>query len=283
MPGLAYPFVFPGDAVTARDIDQHFWRLAGAAWIELRATSRSTHAYKLHHHPQLSVGLITQGQTCTECGGQEYVLDPGDMILIPAQQAHRCNPLAGLPRSYYMLYLDNDWCLTQLGSPSGMQLLCGQTVVRDAKLASLFMSVVSLIQEGKTGALFESARDLLLSLPGLRVISPEKTDYCDRLQTRLHAELQMSPSLDILAQDFSLRKETLIRHFRQSTGLTPGAWLNNARIEFAKAQLRTGSDIADAGYNSGFADQSHFHRTFVSFTASTPRQYARGRSISDNK
>ncbi|EMS4801339.1 AraC family transcriptional regulator, partial [Klebsiella pneumoniae] len=34
---------------------------------------------------------------------------------------------------------------------------------------------------------------------------------------------------------------------------------------------------------AGFADQSHFHKTFVSYTAATPRQYAQSRSISDNK
>jgi AraC-like DNA-binding protein len=49
-----------------------------------------------------------------------------------------------------------------------------------------------------------------------------------------------------------------------------------ARIEFAKTRLRAGDEIADVGYQAGFADQSHFHKTFVSYTAATPRQYALG-------
>ena len=56
-----------------------------------------------------------------------------------------------------------------------------------------------------------------------------------------------------------------------------------ARIEYAKTRLRAGDPIADVGYQAGFADQSHFHKTFVSYTAATPRQYAQSRSISDNK
>jgi len=36
------------------------------------------------------------------------------------------------------------------------------------------------------------------------------------------------------------------------------------------------------GYQAGFADQSHFHKIFVSSTAATPRQYAQRRSITDN-
>lgn len=102
-----------------------------------------------------------------------------------------------------------------------------------------------------------------------------------QVQQALLSDLAAPPSLDELAQRFSLRKETLIRTFRQDTGLTPGSFLNISRVEYASAAAR-GDDIADVGYQSGFADQSHFHKTFVNYTAATPRQYATGRSISDN-
>jgi len=95
-------------------------------------------------------------------------------------------------------------------------------------------------------------------------------------------DLTASPSLDKLAHDSALRKETVIRAVKQDTGLTPASLINMARIEYAKTRLRAGDPIADVGYQAGFADQSHFHKTFVSYTAATPRQYATGRSISDN-
>ncbi|EKA0923560.1 helix-turn-helix transcriptional regulator, partial [Salmonella enterica] len=100
---------------------------------------------------------------------------------------------------------------------------------------------------------------------------------------RLVSNLQEPPTLDTLAQEFALRKETLIRTFKQDTGLTPVSFTNMARIEYARHRLRAGDDIADVAYQTGFADQSHFHKTFVSYTAATPRQYAQNRSISDNK
>lgn len=103
-----------------------------------------------------------------------------------------------------------------------------------------------------------------------------------RLFSRLATNLQAPPTLDSLADEFALRKETLIRAFKQDTGLTPASFINIARIEFAKTRLRAGDNIADVGYQAGFADQSHFHKTFVSYTAATPRQYAQSRSITDN-
>ncbi len=93
------------------------------------------------------------------------------------------------------------------------------------------------------------------------------------MRQRLLSNLQTSPSLTTLAQELHLRRETLVRHFREDTGITPMAFLNNARIEYAKTLIKQGVPLADAGYQSGFSDQSHFHKIFVLHTAATPGQY----------
>lgn len=268
--------------MTTRNIEQGFWRSEQVPWIELRTTRQSTQAYKLHQHPQLSIGAIVEGETVTWCGGQEYHLQPGEMILIAPREAHSCNPVAGIPRSYHMLYLDERWCLEQLGWPVDAALGCAQTVVRDATTFAVFMRIIGMMQHNDMAQLPGAVRELLALMPGLKKHQRRCGEF-QEMQSALQADFITAPSLDTLANHYALRKETLIRQFKQATGLTPGAWLNNARIEFAKTRLREGGDITDVGYQSGFADQSHFHRTFVSFTASTPRQYARARSISDNK
>jgi AraC-like DNA-binding protein/quercetin dioxygenase-like cupin family protein len=243
-----------------RHVRQTFHRASG---LELRSTWQSTQAYKRHSHPQLSIGAIVEGQTCCVCHDREYILNPGDLIVIPACAPHSCNPVAGQPRSYHMLYID-----TEL--PLALQ------VNRSPDLFAHYLDVVETLSS--------AALDMLLSA------LPRSTDNADALrstsqqvQEAFLSDLAAPPSLDELAQRFSLRKETLIRTFKQDTGLTPGSFLNISRVEYAKARLRAGDDIADVGYQSGFADQSHFHKTFVSYTAATPRQYATGRSISDNK
>ena len=214
-----------------RHIRQTFNRAAG---LELRSTWQSTRAYKRHCHPQLSIGAIVEGQTCCVSHGNAYVLDPGDLIVIPALQ-----------------------------------------VIRDPTLFKHFLAVVGTMSSA-------SVETLLSALPRCagEMNAPRSTSQ--QVQQALLSDLAAPPSLDELAQRFSLRKETLIRTFRQDTGLTPGSFLNISRVEYAKARLRAGDNIADVGYQSGFADQSHFHKTFVNYTAATPRQYATGRSISDN-
>lgn len=242
-----------------RHILQTFHRASG---LELRSTRQSTQAYKRHCHPQLSIGAIVEGQTCCVCHDREYILHPGDLIVIPAYAPHSCNPIAGQARSYHMLYIDTD------------RLLALQ-VIRNATFFKHFLDIVETMSPASV--------DRLLSALPHRADNPDALrSTSQHIQQALLADLAAPPSLDELAQRFSLRKETLIRTFRQDTGLTPASFLNISRVEYAKARLRAGDDIADVSYQSGFADQSHFHKTFVRYSAATPRQYATGRSISDN-
>ena len=244
---------------TPRDIHQTFTRQPG---LERRSTWQSTQAYKRHSHPQLSIGAIVEGGTRCVCNGQEYLLSPGDLIVIPANAPHSCNPIQGKPRSYHMLYIDTP-------------LPLARQVIRNDALFRLYLNVVEQMSAGALTALLSA---LSLSAKGEETLRATS----QQLLQALLADPVSPPSLDEFAARFSLRKETLIRTFKQDTGLTPGSFLNNSRVELAKAHLRAGDEIADVAYQTGFADQSHFHKTFVSYTAATPRQYALGQSISDN-
>lgn len=245
-----------------RDIPQTFWRSPLLPWVELRSTWQSRQAYKTHSHAQLSIGAIVEGQTRCVCNGEIWLLSPGDLIVIPAHAPHSCNPVDGQPRSYHMLYIETDF----------------QPAPQIVRSESLFRHYLQAIEDLSPHVV----ETLLAALPAGSVQPVTLRPTSQQLQETFLENLVAPPSLDALAHRFSLRKETLIRTFKQDTGLTPVTFLNNARIEFAKACLRDGADIADVGYQSGFADQSHFHKTFVSYTAATPRQYATGRSISDN-
>lgn len=267
-----------------RDIPQSFWRDERLPWLELRSTWQSRQAYKRHYHPQLSIGAILEGETCCHSDGKQYRLQVGDLIVIPPEVPHSCNPVDGQYRSYHMLYLDADWCAAHLPElDASSPLSMPAPVIRNAFLFQQYLKLVALMQQRQTTEIVDAAHTLLNALPlrSAKPGSPRATSL--HLRERLQRNLLSPPSLDALAQEFGIRKETLIRTFKRDTGLTPGCYLNIARIIHARERLRAGEELADVGYQIGFADQSHFHRTFVTYTAATPRQYALGRSISDNK
>jgi AraC-like DNA-binding protein len=80
-------------------------------------------------------------------------------------------------------------------------------------------------------------------------------------------------SLDDLARVAGLSAYHLLRVFRSETGLPPHAFLEQVRVNRAREFLRAGSSIADATFNTGFSDQSHFSRHFKKMTGVTPGQY----------
>jgi AraC-like DNA-binding protein len=79
--------------------------------------------------------------------------------------------------------------------------------------------------------------------------------------------------LEDICEAAQLSASYLTRAFKQHYGMTPHAFLVNRRIQFARAQLRSGKLIADVALEAGFADQAHFQRAFKQHLAATPGQY----------
>lgn len=85
-----------------------------------------------------------------------------------------------------------------------------------------------------------------------------------------------------LAERLEVSQEYLTRCFCKYTGITPGKYLNQVRIENAKILLRQGQHsiqfVSDA---CGFANANYFARVFRKSVGVNPREYARaGREVS---
>ena len=269
-----------------RRIEQGYWRHIDLPQVELRSTHKSAQPYKMHSHNQFSIGAIEEGITQVSYMGQDQTARAGDLVLIEPRQMHSCNPHEGQLRSYHMLFLDTGWCLDRLSAiykHSVEYLHCDQFIVKDTSLFKTYLLLVRALLEER----LVEAEDLLerLTLTILsRYCAPrlgggEEHEVTRYVRHQLVADLALPPTLDALASELACRKETIVRLFKQDTGLPPMAFLNNTRIEKAKSLLRTGMGIADVAAEIGFVDQSHFHKAFVNYTASTPRQYQQAKSI----
>ena len=69
------------------------------------------------------------------------------------------------------------------------------------------------------------------------------------------------------------KRQTLLRAFTKSKGVTPYRYLENIRINEAKKLLVQGTVPADAAIQTGFSDQSHFTNYFSSFIGLAPGIY----------
>lgn len=79
---------------------------------------------------------------------------------------------------------------------------------------------------------------------------------------------------DVL-EDLKLNERTFQRIFKKFVGITPSQYRRICQFKHSFDQVRTGKfdKLTDVAYNTGFADQSHFIRSFKEFTEITPKDY----------
>jgi len=267
-------------------IKQAYWRHDNCPFLELRSVYDSSQPYKAHSHKQLSIGAIEKGVALTNFEGVDTVVREGDLVLIEPDKVHSCNPQPGHTRSYHMLYLDREWCCKRL---SGLfktpvkTIHCDQFVVKDRCLFGAYMKLIKYVADGNLTSISQHLEQLMDTIFSRYVTwnddALEDYEIVPYIKKMLAIDLASPPSLDDLANEIGFSKETLIRAFKRHTGLPPKAFLSNLRVEKAKALLKDGASVTDVVAETGFVDQSHFHRVFVSHTASTPRQYQRAQTI----
>jgi len=90
------------------------------------------------------------------------------------------------------------------------------------------------------------------------------------LRTRFHAPVAMGE----LAREVGVHPVHLARVFHVKFGRTMGDYVRELRVDFACRQMRaTALPLGTIAAASGFADQSHFCRTFKRVFGMTPTEY----------
>jgi len=84
-------------------------------------------------------------------------------------------------------------------------------------------------------------------------------------------------SLRDLQQQLQLSERSLERRFKQTVGISPKLYARICRFQAALQQLKSQQYtlLSDVAYDNGYADQSHFIRTFKEFAGFSPYQFQR--------
>ncbi|MSR15392.1 MAG: helix-turn-helix domain-containing protein [Gammaproteobacteria bacterium] len=113
-----------------------------------------------------------------------------------------------------------------------------------------------------------------------RFLDGDDLQHADELivevQLTMQRRLQEPLRMQALAREFDLSPRSLDRRFREATGSSPLAYLQQQRIKAAKALLEsTNLTLAEIAYRVGYLDQGHFARLFERTLLVAPRAYRR--------
>lgn len=226
-----------------------------------------------HSHKEISLGYIEKGETLIKIKGQEFLLIAGDIVLIPADTVHMCNPVNPKVYKYHMLYLDRSWIDCHFPSLiDGFETLAIPGKEKGERL------IETVLKCSKNPAVIESAFieffDSLLSNYCLdRSMSSPDEEILGGLHKKIVSMPEVSYHIDELASEVGMNKFSFIRMYARFYGLTPHADIINRRIQRAILLFESSMELAEIAVECGFADQSHFNKQFKLYSGLRPGEY----------
>jgi len=105
-----------------------------------------------------------------------------------------------------------------------------------------------------------------------------------RTLERIHDEFRSRLTVMELASEAGLNPTYYARVFRERTGVSVAEYIAELRIRWAAERiLRSKEPLGRIGVAAGFADQSHFNRTFKRVCGLTPGQFRSRGGIRPNR
>jgi AraC family transcriptional regulator len=212
----------------------------------------------------------------------------GVVTLIPAGSSSRWD-IAG-PVNVIQLYLPRA-TLERIGAEAdnlGSVNLVERTGHPDPTTSRLLMSAADVLEGNDVlDALFRQQLTDLLATRLLAAHTSMPTTYqktlgglsptaLRRAIDRLRSESDTDVSLAALASDAGLSRFHFCRAFKESTGLSPHAWLRQHRLEHAMTLLRDRNEsIASIAAALGYSSQTAFAAAFRRLTGETPSNWRR--------
>lgn len=254
-------------------------RYAQAPFLEIRVTDQSDRVYESHAHPTLSIGAMREWKTSFRTPKGEFLLEEETLVIIEPHLQHSCNPYLGKKRSYVMVFIAYEYCVTlqqRLFKEASTLLPISTPLIFNKALFEEFMRIITALIE-EYNALhvkaFEAWFEQFLWLYTQQGEVRQTDETVEKIAFFLQNRFDEPLSLDTLSKRFAMNPFVLTRKFKAHFGCTPKHYWLDMRIHHAKTLLAQGMSPSLCALHCGFVDQSHFHRFFKRRTALTPKEY----------
>ena len=118
------------------------------------------------------------------------------------------------------------------------------------------------------------ALDLLVDVSREKQKTERRNRWLAIVEKQIAQSLDVSWSLERLAKDAGIHPAHLARVFRQVHGCTVGEYIRKLRVEMAWRKIVASREpLARIAVDTGFADQSHFSRSFKRVMGVTPGEF----------
>lgn len=225
-----------------------------------------------HRHPQAHLILVLKGAVEHLAGRDRYMISERSAALVPAGEKHS-DLFLGHVRTFQIMCEETQ--LSQIG-----ETCTGQAFHREHPTTMLLKSAYREFKnpDHYTPMVLEALTvELLVGLQRQRkplTCHKGRPKWLDRARELLHDQCSESLTLDEIAHIVGVHPAHLTRAFRRGFGQSIGEYVRELRIARARHLLETSEmTIGEIAHATGFADHSHFARTFKKYTGRSPQSY----------
>lgn len=203
---------------------------------------------------------------------------PGQVLILHPDELHdgHCCDEAGF--SYQAAYVPPTHFQTVLEGAE-LPFVVNGVSTDPALVAAAFTMVIDCAGVTDPGAYEDALYDLAQAMNGVagkaatvRIANQAAVKQaCEFLDTTVVSGARLDQLEHVTGYD----RWQLSRDFRALLGTSPYRYLQHRRVDLAKRLLREGATLADAAHGAGFADQSHFGRTFRKAVGLSPKEWLR--------
>ncbi len=235
-------------------------------------------AFSPHRHDTYTVALTMSGVQAFNYRGATRHSLPGQVLILHPEELHdgHCHDEAGF--SYRAAYVPPTHVQAVLGGAE-LPFVAQGVSTNPALLAAARTMVIDCAGVADPAAYEDALYDLAqaMNLAAGKAALVRIANRTAVMQARefLETVVVSGARLDQLEQVTGCDRWQLSRDFRALLGTSPYRYLQHRRVDLAKRLLRAGATLADAAHGAGFADQSHFGRTFRKAVGLTPRMWLR--------
>jgi AraC-like DNA-binding protein/mannose-6-phosphate isomerase-like protein (cupin superfamily) len=276
--------------------EARLWRDSSYDGVSILAARYEQQRFPAHAHGRFVIAAILGGQAVSRYDGRRRTVGSGSLVIIPPGMIHDGRPVGFW--EHFAIYCPEDFLAgllhTKTESHAAPRVAFPRLFYSDPDLYRSFVRAARTFLAGDDPMARESAMiealGLLTQRHGVaRRSGLPRLEASDRNGRRqavgrslelMRERLGRTLTIRDLADAAGYSKFHFLRVFKAETGRTPHAYLMQCRIKRARERLRSGEAIADAAYETGFADQAHFTRRFKELTGVTPGEFLRGSQAS---
>ena len=245
-----------------------------------------------HYHTFHKIIEFLGGESGYGVEGKQYLLQPGDLVLVPQGCIHRPEAEPNAPYERRILYLSPEF-LRRAGGSCDLATCFDRAreefrfVVHpaDGTGGGQFTALEHAEREDAFGRellaqslLFQFLIGLNRAMAGNTLQYAKPAAYDRKIESILRylsEHLTEPVSIDDLAARFFVSKYHMMRQFRAQTGYTIHGYLTGKRLMFARAMIAAGTPVLQASEESGFGDYSAFLRAYRKQFGAAPNQEKR--------